>query len=474
MGIRFILNSRIDKAQLKELTGRSAAVFLACGAWQEKDAGIQGEEHLLSGEEFLRHSNLGQAALPGQKIGIIGAGNVAMDVARSLLRTGAEPVIIYRRTRAEMPALQEEAAKAEEEGIKMEWLTLPVKASPREGKIDLVCTRMELGPADESGRPRPVPVEGSEFTLEFDAVMKAIGEGVDTSFIPEEYLDAQGRLKIKAADYSLGCNLFAGGDFTSRPATVVEAIAAGRQAAGSIDGYLQGKGTAGERDGCGGNGEAERFNSDYLRKIPRSEAPELPAAERIQELNREEAGTLDSAAVQQEANRCFNCGCVAVNSSDTAPALIALGAVVRTTRREIEAEKFFTVGVDRTTVLEDDELVTEIEIPLPGNNTQAVFTKFALRKSIDFPVVNCAAVITAEGGTVREARICLNAVSNLPYRVREAEEYIKGKAIDESSAEAAAGAGLREAFPVVNNRYKIQVARTLVKRAILRCGNGCP
>jgi xanthine dehydrogenase YagS FAD-binding subunit len=135
----------------------------------------------------------------------------------------------------------------------------------------------------------------------------------------------------------------------------------------------------------------------------------------------------------------------------------------------IPAGEFFTVGVDRTTILDEDEVVMEVEVPRPVEGTKFDFTKFAIRKSIDFPIVNCAAAVTSENGKVKSARICLNSVYNVPVRVIKAEEYIAGKAIDEATAEAAAEAGMSEALPVINNRYKIQIARTLVKRAILAC-----
>jgi NADPH-dependent glutamate synthase beta subunit-like oxidoreductase/CO/xanthine dehydrogenase FAD-binding subunit len=468
-GIKFVTGTEIGKAKLQEMTKGYDAVFIACGAWNERPAGIPGEQYLLSGAEFLRHSNLGIQKAPGKKVGVIGGGNVAIDVARSIRRLGAEPVIMYRRTRAEMPALKDEVEKAEQEGIQIEYLTLPIEVSKKDGQLILKCSRMELGPLDETGRPRPVPLKGSEFTERYDAVLKATGEEPDTSIVPAKFLDRSEQLKIDKASFSLGKAVFAGGDFVSGPATVVAAIAAGRQAAGSINSYLLGKKAPEEVMANAYSAEAEKFNSAYLKKISRTNPPELPAAERVKSLTNEETGGLAASAVEIEANRCFNCGCVAVNSSDIAPVLIALDANIKTSKREIEAEKFFVVGVDKTTVLDDDEMVVEIEIPQPEAGARSNFSKFALRKSIDFPVVNCAAVLTSKKGVVKSARICLNSVYNLPYRVIKAEEYITGKPINESNAEAAAEAGIREAFPVVNNRYKIQIARTLVKRAILAC-----
>lgn len=162
-------------------------------------------------------------------------------------------------------------------------------------------------------------------------------------------------------------------------------------------------------------------------------------------------------------------GCYAVHPSDTAPALIVLDANIVTSHRTIEAENFFEVGVGRTTVLDVDEIVTEIQVPAPADGTNSTFVKFAMRTSIDFPIVNCAAMINNSDGVVSAARICLNAVYVKPYRAYEAEETILGRAIDESNAEAAGQASVVEAEPLKHNRYMVQVARTLLKRAILAC-----
>jgi xanthine dehydrogenase YagS FAD-binding subunit len=173
-------------------------------------------------------------------------------------------------------------------------------------------------------------------------------------------------------------------------------------------------------------------------------------------------------------------GCVAVNPSDSAPALVALGATIVTSKRTIDAEKFWAVKVPRSTVLDPDEIITQIQIPLPAAGVKSAFVKFALRTSIDFPIVNCAAAI----GPGR-ARICLNAVHNLPYRATKAEDSIRGKTIDVASAEAAAAAAVQDATPLPYRpavqgvglaspappygNWKIQVAKTMVKRAILQC-----
>jgi xanthine dehydrogenase YagS FAD-binding subunit len=162
-------------------------------------------------------------------------------------------------------------------------------------------------------------------------------------------------------------------------------------------------------------------------------------------------------------------GCFAVHPSDTAPALIALNAKVKTSNRLIEAADFFEVKPVKTTVLKGDEIVTGIEVPEAATGTTSAFLKFALRKSIDFPIVNCAAAITRSGDKVTAARICLNAVAVVPYRAVKAEELITGKTITEALAEEAGVAALAAAKPLERNKYMVQVARVMVKRAILAC-----
>ncbi|MBN1830660.1 MAG: FAD binding domain-containing protein [Deltaproteobacteria bacterium] len=158
--------------------------------------------------------------------------------------------------------------------------------------------------------------------------------------------------------------------------------------------------------------------------------------------------------------------CLAVNPSDTAPALVALNARIKTNKRLINAEQFWDVAVPGSTILDMDEIVTEIQVPTPTKGMKSSFIKFAIRKSIDFPIVNCAAMVGK-----KDARICLNAVHNKPYRALKSEELIKGKSINEKNADAAGAAAVEKAraLPGDRNKWKIQIARTMVKRAILAC-----
>ena len=306
--------------------------------------------------------------------------------------------------------------------------------------------------------------------MEFDAVMGAYGEEPDYSIVPGEFLNGKGQLKAATSTYSLGSNIFAGGDFISGPKTVVEAITAGREAAGHIARYLGGKRETGKGKGSQVQKSPDKFNVSCLEKSSRVTVAELPANERIKSLDAEDVSGLSLSEVETEANRCFNCGCEGVNPSDMAPALVALDARIVTSKRTISADEFWAADkVARSTLLENDEIVTEIQIPKPAAGVKSAFIKFALRKSIDFPIVNCAAAIKSEGGVVKSARICLNAVYSNPYRVTKAEDAVTGKAIDEANAEAAGVAGVADAIALPYNKYKVQIAKTLAERVILAC-----
>jgi len=162
-------------------------------------------------------------------------------------------------------------------------------------------------------------------------------------------------------------------------------------------------------------------------------------------------------------------GCIAVHPSDLSPALIALGAVVKTSKRTVDAEEFFDVGISRTTILDGDEVVVEIVLPKPHEGAASSFIKFALRRSIDFPIVNCAAMIARQGGIVGDARICLNGVYVKPLRAKGAESELIGKSVSGETAEAAALKAVSNAKPLRYNRHLVEIAQALLKRAILMC-----
>lgn len=164
-----------------------------------------------------------------------------------------------------------------------------------------------------------------------------------------------------------------------------------------------------------------------------------------------------------------NEGCYAVHPSDAAPALVVLGSEVKTTKRTIPIDDLFSVRVQKTTVLDSDEIVTEIHLPPPQAGTKSAFLKFALRTSIDFSIVNCAAAVNIIEDKVTAVRICLNAVYVTPYRAARTEEFLEGKPLDDATIEAASDIAVSAAQPMSRNRYMVQIARTMVKRTLSAC-----
>ena len=251
LGVEFRFNTRFGRdvtyKQLRE--GGYEAFLIAVGAHASYKAGIAGEDRypqVIDAIDFLRRVALGDRHIPGRKVAIIGGGNVAMDAARTSIRLGCHEVyIVYRRTRAEMPANEEEVFQAEEEGVRFSFLTIPVEIMGADGKVEsLHCLRTELGPPDESGRRKPIPVEGSDYLLQVDAVIPAIGQTIERKWL-DDLQDLKwtkrNTLSVNIASMETSMEgVFAAGDAVSGPATVVEAIGGGKKSANAIDRYLRG------------------------------------------------------------------------------------------------------------------------------------------------------------------------------------------------------------------------------------------
>jgi hypothetical protein len=350
--------------------------------------------------------------------------------------------------------------KALEEGVKFRFLASPVQASKTASGIALECEHMSLGAPDASGRRRPVPKPGSGFTAIFDAVIKAIGEG------PEDYpVSSPFNEKRKAASvgHMLGPGVFAAGDFITGPSSVVAAVASGRETARRIElSFHPGHPDAG-RNGL----PATLLTHPFLEKAGRIRTMEGAPSVRVRGIDSEDTPTPARGEIETEAGRCFNCGCVAVSPTDVGTALVALDARVVTTKRSIDARAFFTAGACASTLLDPDEVITEIQIPRPPKGARQCYLKFTLRKPIDFAIVSVAAVITAPDGECKDARIALGAVAPAPMRAIAAEEALCGKRLSEEAAAEAAEAALAGAEPLSMNDYKVEIAKVLVKRAIL-------
>jgi 2-oxoacid:acceptor oxidoreductase delta subunit (pyruvate/2-ketoisovalerate family) len=306
MGVKFATNVTIKS--LSELRGFKA-IFIGVGASRGIKLGIPGEEGegVYQGIDFLRDLKRGHIPKLGKRCLVIGGGNTAIDCARSARRLGAEVTILYRRSREEMPALPEEVEEALAEGVKIEFLVAPKEVILKDGKVvGLRCIRMKLGPLDESGRPKPIPIEGSEFDIATDSIIVAIGQQPDLSFLPPEIAlkknkilcDEWGRTNVKG--------IFAGGDAVyGIPERVADAIASGRRAAIAIDFFLRGK----EPEPSPPLPEVsfKELNLAYFTHRPRVKVPPISLDLRLHSFA-EVWGGLDKDEARNEAERCFSCG----------------------------------------------------------------------------------------------------------------------------------------------------------------------
>jgi heterodisulfide reductase subunit A-like polyferredoxin len=300
-----------------------AAVFLAIGAHEPQKLRIPGEDvtkGVFHGVPFLRAVALGEKARLGDRVVVVGGGNTAIDTARTALRLGSGDVtLVYRRTRAEMPANEWEIDEALEEGVKLEILTQPVAVVSDNGHIAAVrCVRMKLGEPDASGRRRPIPIEDSEFEIPCDALVAAIAQAPEISFLdPDHGLEITRQGTFKVNSQTLETNrpgIFAGGDAAAGPGALIEGIAAGRRGALSIDRYLRGVSLLTPREllplpttELEGDEIAVMVARGEVDIRSRVETPKVPVAERVGDFREVELCMSEEQALA-EAHRCLRCG----------------------------------------------------------------------------------------------------------------------------------------------------------------------
>ncbi|MDO9585222.1 MAG: FAD-dependent oxidoreductase, partial [Syntrophales bacterium] len=322
LGVNILCNTRVGKdISLAKIEKDYDYIYLAPGAHKSQEMGVEGEDlpGVYGGVEFLRDFNLcesdwlsGKKSL-GAKVAVVGGGNSAIDAARCAVRLGADVTILYRRERQDMPAAVEEIVAAEEEGVKIEYLVAPLKIMQQEGKTTgITCRRMKLGDFDGSGRKRPIPIDGSEFTLSADTVIASIGQTSDMIFVPQDIgitVNKLGRFDLAAGSLSLTtqARFYAGGDAVTGPDTVICAIAAGHRAAMDIDDAIR---TA--------NGEVlyeappeEKIDvpliiDEDIVECPQAKMPELHGAARKRGFEEVELGFTREEAIH-EATRCLRC-----------------------------------------------------------------------------------------------------------------------------------------------------------------------
>ncbi len=289
------------------------AFFIAVGAHECRPLGIEGEdlEGVLPGVRFLRDVNLGIRVALGDRVAVVGGGNVAMDAVRTALRNGsAKPFILYRRSLEEMPANAEEIEECREEGIEILTLVNPVRILGENGRVKAVeCVRMSLGEPEAGGRRRPIPVPGSECVIEVDAVIPAIGQETDWACLTPECacrLSPWGTLNVDPLTLqSDDPEIFAGGDAVTGPRSVIEAIAAGKQAAISMDRFLRGVDL---REGREREWRAvEGVRTEGWDRIPRERMPRLEPEKRKAGYREVQRGFTEEQA-RKEASRCLACG----------------------------------------------------------------------------------------------------------------------------------------------------------------------
>jgi NADH-quinone oxidoreductase subunit F len=321
LGVEIKLNTRVGRdISFAQLEKDFDYIYLAVGAQKSQRMKVPGEDlkNVFGGVEFLRDFNAdeekwlkGEKSL-GKRVAVIGGGNSAIDAARVALRLGAEVTILYRRLRQDMPAAEEEIVAAEHEGIKIEYLVAPLKINAADDKVSsITCQRMTLGDFDASGRKRPVPIEGSEFTLDVDAVIAAVGQVSDMSFAEGQSIGVN-----KWDNFTVGNvyktrtpneRYFAGGDAVTGPDTVIAAIAAGHQACEDIDAAIR-----------AANGEPayEKPAEEIINvpliideesiEAPQMAMPEMEAALRKSSFAEVELGFSIEDAIK-EACRCLRC-----------------------------------------------------------------------------------------------------------------------------------------------------------------------
>jgi heterodisulfide reductase subunit A-like polyferredoxin len=300
-----------------------AAVFLAIGAHEPQKLRIPGEdeaEGVLHGVPFLRAVALGEAEKPGDRVVVVGGGNTAIDTARTARRLGASEVtIVYRRTRAEMPANDWEIDEALEEGIGLKILTQPIEVVSKNGHVSAIrCVQMQLGEPDESGRRRPIPVTGSEFLILCDTLVAAIAQAPEISFLdPNHGLEITRWRTFKVDPQTLQTNrpgIFAGGDAAAGPGALIEGIAAGRRGALSIDRYLRGVDLLTPREllplPTTKLSDEEIFDLIERGEVddrPRVDLPRAPVDDRVSDFREVELRLGEEQALV-EAARCLKCG----------------------------------------------------------------------------------------------------------------------------------------------------------------------
>jgi NADPH-dependent glutamate synthase beta subunit-like oxidoreductase len=246
LGVKSRTNCRVGKDVKWGDLKTYDAVFVAAGAWRSLPLRVPGEDSpgVMSGVTFLKKVNSGEKVDLGERVAVIGGGNTAMDAARSALRLGAKPLIIYRRTKEKCPPGRKKSPRRKRED-RVHLPELPVKVLSENGRVKgIECIKNLLGPPGKDGRREPRAIENSNFTLPVDSVISAIGEAPDLSALPSELQKSKDAIPVDEAGATSLAKVFAGGDVVAQPRTVSYAIGSGKKAAIAIDATLRGRNAA--------------------------------------------------------------------------------------------------------------------------------------------------------------------------------------------------------------------------------------
>ena len=314
LGVKIQTGKRFGRDLGLEELKSYGAIFLATGSWAEQKPQLPGDDlrGVWHGLSFLGEVNSGKRISLGKRVVVVGGGNTAIDSARVAWRMGSKVTVLYRRTKADMPAIPDEIEEAEKEGIEFIFQAVPAKMTGK-GKVQGIhCLKTKLGKPDSSGRRSPVLIPNSGFSLKADSVILAVGERADLSFLPEGMSCENGLISIDPWGKTTLRGFFAGGDAATGQGYVSQAIASGKKTALAIDRYLQGRAENPEEDRREVVG-LDKINLDYFSPKERVRISSLGADRRKGKFNEVHKGLSPSQA-KGEAERCFSCGnCIQCN-----------------------------------------------------------------------------------------------------------------------------------------------------------------
>ena len=468
MGVAFRCDTEVGKdLTIEEIEAANDAVFLDTGAWKQPLLGLDGEKLTQFGLNFLVEVKQFMSKQIGKNVLVCGGGNVAMDVALTAVRLGAEKVTLAcLEQREEMPATNEEIARALEEGVEIiNGRGLGKVLYDGDTVVGMETNRC-VSVRDEAGHFNPQYDNSDIRVLKADSVILATGQRVDLDFLGDKFKDevksARGLIEVGEHNQTRKPGVYAGGDAATGPNIAIRAIQAGANAARSISVYL---GYPAHKCQGDWNEGFLKFDREGIKIRESNKQYELPVSER--NLSDEDEHSLDAETARREAGRCMNCGCYAVNPSDLAPALMALDATIVTSKRKVRAAEFCTSGLRVSDQLLPNEVIEAFEIPVIKGAVMH-YDKFRLRKSVDFAIASVASLYSVEDGRFTGARIVLGGVAPVPIEAKEVQGFLIGKPVSEETAEAAAELAVRNAVPFDKNLYKLNELEVLIKASILR------